>query len=554
MTTTEGAVVVRPVRQYGRRSTDVLPGPWKGAPLSELDRPNPRVPGPRVEKVDKDTARELAAVGMAPTASVWRQKFTRRIALTDFFIMLWAAAGAHFLHANISFSGSGPFAVKHLVTTGAILILWAVCLAAVGSRDAKIVGFGTEEYKRVLNATFIVFALVTMAGYLFKLDLPRSYLLIVMPAGLIGLIVGRWLWRKWLHMQRDHAQYSSKVLAVGSAETVAQLVSELQRSPRAGYRIVGACLTQGSSASTGAGHAVWSQDTIAGVPVVGSLDQVVSAVTLTGADAVAVTATSAFGPKAVRRLSWDLEKLSAQLILAPALTDIAGPRIHTQPVAGLPLIHVERPTYRGATRILKKTFDVLGSLSLLLVFSPILFGLAMMIKFDSKGPVFFRQERVGVDGSKFRMVKFRSMRVDAEQLLAELTAQQRDAGQLRDAGNSVLFKMKDDPRVTKVGRILRRFSLDELPQLFNVVRGDMSLVGPRPPLASEVALYHDDVRRRLLVKPGMTGLWQVSGRSDLTWDETVRLDLSYVENWSITGDLVILLKTAKAVVSSSGAY
>ena len=270
---------------------------------------------------------------------------------------------------------------------------------------------------------------------------------------------------------------------------------------------------------------------------------------LTSADAVAVTATAAFGPTAVRRLSWDLEKTSAELILAPALTDIAGPRVHTHPVAGLPLIHVERATYSRPTRIVKTAFDLFGASLLLLLLSPQMLTLAVAIKVSSPGPVFFRQERVGVQGRRFRMIKFRSMRVDAEALLEELRARQA-----MDAGNSILFKIKDDPRITKVGKFIRRYSLDELPQLLNVLRLEMSLVGPRPPLAAEVAQYEADVHRRLLVKPGMTGLWQVSGRSDLDWDETVRLDLSYVENWSVTGDLVILAKTARAVMGSSGAY
>jgi len=263
---------------------------------------------------------------------------------------------------------------------------------------------------------------------------------------------------------------------------------------------------------------------------------------------VAVTATASFGPSAVRRLSWDLEKTSAELILAPALTDIAGPRIQTQPVAGLSLIHVERPTYRGATKLFKTAFDLVGAGLLLLMLSPVFLAIALGIKVTSPGPVFFRQERVGLDGERFKMIKFRSMRVDAEAMLEQLQAEQRDAG------NDVLFKIKNDPRVTSIGKFIRRFSLDEIPQLLNVLRGEMSLVGPRPPLVAEVARYEDEVHRRLLVKPGMTGLWQVSGRSDLSWDETVRLDLSYVENWSIASDLVILFKTAKAVVAPEGAY
>jgi len=309
--------------------------------------------------------------------------------------------------------------------------------------------------------------------------------------------------------------------------------------------VIGVCVTQSPRSVDADSEKLLAID---GVPVLGGLDNVAEIVRTSGADTVAITATASFGPSAVRKLSWELEDTDAELILAPALTNIAGPRIHTQPVAGLPLIHVDRPTYRGANRILKKSFDVAGSLLLVLLFSPVLLAVAAAIKLTSAGPVFFRQDRVGINGDIFRMIKFRSMVVDAESRLEKLQDENRDAG------NVVLFKMKNDPRVTTVGRFIRRFSIDELPQLFNVVIGDMSLVGPRPPLKSEVDLYGDEARRRLLVKPGMTGLWQVSGRSDLTWDDTVRLDVYYVENWSITGDMVIIWKTAKAVVSSSGAY
>jgi exopolysaccharide biosynthesis polyprenyl glycosylphosphotransferase len=347
-----------------------------------------------------------------------------------------------------------------------------------------------------------------------------------------------------LHNRRDSGKYLSNVLAVGDQHTVSELLQDLRRAPRAGYRIVGVCVGE-SGHDLGGGRGAGNVD---GIPILGTLDEVVAVARSSGADAVAVTSSTSFGPNAVRRLSWELEDTDAELILAPALTNIAGPRIHTQPVAGLPMIHVDRPTYRGANKSLKRSFDVAGSLVLIVLFSPLLIGFGLAIRLTSTGPVLFRQERVGINGEVFRMTKFRSMVVDAEARLEHL----RD--ETRDAGNVVLFKMKNDPRITRVGRFIRRFSIDELPQLFNVVKGDMSLVGPRPPLRVEVDLYEDEARRRLLVKPGMTGLWQVSGRSDLTWDESVRLDVYYVENWSITGDMIIIWKTAKAVVSSSGAY
>jgi exopolysaccharide biosynthesis polyprenyl glycosylphosphotransferase len=215
-------------------------------------------------------------------------------------------------------------------------------------------------------------------------------------------------------------------------------------------------------------------------------------------------------------------------------------------VAGLPLIHVTTPTLEGGQRVAKRLFDIAVSGLLIVLFTPLMFILAMLIKADSRGPVLFKQERVGIEGAHFKMLKFRSMVVDAEERLADLAH--------RNEGNGVLFKLKNDPRVTRVGGFIRKFSLDELPQLFNIFGGSMSLVGPRPPLPREVEAYEQDVRRRLLVKPGLTGLWQVSGRSNLSWQDSVRLDLYYVENWSLAGDLVILLRTIRAVFHSTGAY
>jgi exopolysaccharide biosynthesis polyprenyl glycosylphosphotransferase len=283
------------------------------------------------------------------------------------------------------------------------------------------------------------------------------------------------------------------------------------------------------------------------VPIAGDLDNVTMTVRRIRADAVAVSASGAFGADAVRNLGWTLGAAKTELMLAPALTNIAGPRIHTEPVAGLPLIHVAPPQYYAANRLLKRVFDLVGAAALLALLLPVFLVTAVAIRVDSRGPVFFRQRRAGLAGRSFTILKFRSMVTDAESQLADLT---RHA----DAGNEVLFKLRHDPRVTPVGRIIRRFSIDELPQLLNVITGSMSLVGPRPPLMTEMQLYGPEARRRLLVKPGMTGLWQVSGRSNLAWEETVRLDMYYVENWSLTADLAILWRTAKAVLKSEGAY
>jgi exopolysaccharide biosynthesis polyprenyl glycosylphosphotransferase len=486
-------------------------------------------------------------VALDPPASVssWGKRYAKRLILTDLIVLGWAAVGVHMVYLNdlhgdrlSARAGSLPFAAL----TVALVVVWFGALTLGGTRQPVVVGHGPAEYKRIAQITLSVFGGTAILSYLFQLQLPRSYLLIMMPAGLAALVMSRYVWRRWLHTRRDYGHFQSAVLAVGSVSTVTALVRDLQRSPRAGYRVVAVCLTRkpGEVTSTA----------LDGLPIVGGIDDVKEAVLRTGADTVAITASASIGSAVVRKLSWELEDTHANLVLAPALTDIAGPRIHTQPVNGLPLIHVDRPTYRGANRLLKKTFDlVVGSLLLMLLSVP-LTVIAALVKLSSPGPVFFRQQRVGINGQLFHMIKFRSMVIDAETRLAALRVQRADA----DAGNDVLFKMKQDPRVTKVGKVLRRLSLDELPQLFNVLLGTMSLVGPRPPLAAEVERYGSDARRRLLVKPGLTGLWQVSGRSDLSWEESVRLDSYYVENWSITGDLVILWKTARAVAGGSGAY
>jgi exopolysaccharide biosynthesis polyprenyl glycosylphosphotransferase len=233
-------------------------------------------------------------------------------------------------------------------------------------------------------------------------------------------------------------------------------------------------------------------------------------------------------------------------VVVPGLIDVAGPRIHFSPVAGLPLIHLEEPKAGRARGLVKRVLDVIGALLALLLLGPVLAVVALAIRFEGEGPVIFRQRRVGLHGEVFSCLKFRSMRPNSAELEAGLRGEQGHDG--------ALWKMQDDPRVTRVGRFIRRYSLDELPQLFNVLRGEMSLVGPRPQQEWEVALYTDMAQRRLLVRPGMTGLWQVSGRSQLPFDEAVRLDLYYVDNWSVLADVEILAKTLRALVRPHGAY
>jgi exopolysaccharide biosynthesis polyprenyl glycosylphosphotransferase len=475
----------------------------------------------------------------------WRRAYATRLAISDFVVITLAVILTQVVWFGIDLrddSGgeqAGTLSNQYSMISVIVIILWMLSLTIYGSRGDRIVGTGNTEYKIIVDASLRLFGLFAIVVFLLKIDISRGYFLVALPLGVLSLIVSRWLWRRWLNAQRRSGNYCANVLLVGSEQTVLHIARELGRHPQAGYRVVGACIPSGMVA-----------DYLPGtdIPIAGSVDLVGPAIMATGADTIVVTSSDELSPEKIRELSWSLEPGRQHLVVAPSLTDIGGPRIHTRPVAGLPLIHVETPRYEGFKRYQKRMFDVASSGLLLLLLSPVLFGIAVIVRLSTPGPVLFRQERVGLNGTRFYMLKFRSMVPNAESLLKELQDKERDAG------NDMLFKMKDDPRITPIGKILRRYSLDELPQLMNVFRGDMSLIGPRPPLQVEVDKYESHVHRRFLMKPGITGLWQVSGRSDLSWEDSVRLDLYYVENWSMVGDFAILLKTAKAVVGSDGAY
>lgn len=467
----------------------------------------------------------------------WRVTYARRLLVTDIATIvavvfttqvIWLSAWGTYVAPDPSL---GLPILPYWLVSSLVVLAWVWALSLADSRSPRVIGFGATEYIRVADSSLRVFGTIAIVSFLLQADLARGYLLISLPVGLFALLLTRALWRRWLIHQRRHGEYSARVLLVGSQRSVADTAIQLQRLPQAGYLVVGACVPSGRVADAITGTAI---------PIMGTVDAVDRAMIATRADTVIVTSTDELPADKVKQISWGLEAGRQHLVIAPSLADIAGPRIHTRPVAGLPLIHVETPRFSGGQRVAKRALDVVASGLGIVLLSPLLAVLALLVKSDP-GPVLFRQRRVGLGGQEFTMLKFRSMVVDAEKRLAELTSAERDAG------NSVLFKMKNDPRVTPVGRLMRKFSLDELPQLFNVLGGSMSLVGPRPPLPSEVAVYEDHVHRRFLAKPGITGLWQVSGRSTLSWDESVRLDLSYVENWSFIGDIVILLKTAKAV-------
>ncbi|GKT37649.1 UDP-glucose:undecaprenyl-phosphate glucose-1-phosphate transferase [Aduncisulcus paluster] len=444
-------------------------------------------------------------------ATHWGDLYGRWLLITDSTIV--AAAGWTWIELR---NATNPMTLAEFWIRVVFFGYWALLLGVYRSRDPHLMGSGGEEYQRVLRATFHMFGLFAIVSVLFKFNVSRFALGMSLIVGIVFLLLNRKLSRMWLNRQRARGKQIFKVVVLGGDTAALNLAEAFGRDTALGYRVVGVCVPGYLGAL---GQNIEVVDRV--IPILGSEDRIVAAVTEAGADTVAVTATEQLGPEKMRELAWHLSEIGVSLLVSPGVFDVDQPRVRVRPAGSMPLIHLAEPQYEGASRLHKVLFDRIGALLLIIGFSPLLLA-------------------------PFRMIKFRSMVVGADKMVAALMAQNDGAGPL--------FKMREDPRVTMVGRFLRRTSLDELPQLFNVLRGEMSLVGPRPPLRREVEEYTEVIKRRLLVKPGMTGLWQVSGRSDLPWDEAVRLDLSYVENWSMVSDVSILWRTFRAVARSDGAY
>lgn len=479
--------------------------------------------------------RAISSPGVA-----WTRRYRVKLLLTDCLIVFAAIGVSAFLRFGVA---------EPVVTVSGVAInewwialvmsaCWIGALSLYRTRESRELGVGAAEYKRVVSASAITFGLLAIAFLLLQVDIARGFFLISLPLGVTALLVGRWSWRRWLTHQRLFGNYLSRALVVGDRTDVGYVIRRINRSSGAAYTVVGAALYGDAQAPIVEGKTV--------VPVVTTPDRVAQVADQIGADTVIVAGDYAGESHYIRDLGWELESTGAELVVASRLTNVAGPRIHFRPVEGLPLMHVELPNYDGPKHTFKRVLDVIISAAALLVLAPVLVAIAIAVRRDGPGPVLFSQERVGRRGNTFRMLKFRSMVETAESDLEALLD--------KNEGSGLLFKMKDDPRVTKVGRFLRAYSLDELPQLWNVLVGEMSIVGPRPPLPREVADYKGHVRRRLYIKPGLTGMWQVNGRSDLDWEESVRLDLYYVENWSLTGDLMIIWRTFRVLIRPVGAY
>jgi exopolysaccharide biosynthesis polyprenyl glycosylphosphotransferase len=466
---------------------------------------------------------------MAP--AVWTSHYRRAAAGVDFV----SALAAGFLAFEVRFDTQGSQPAEYLALSALLPVLWIASVALARGYDPRFIGLGSDEYRKMLNAAVSLTAGIAIASYAVRFDVARGYVVLALPTLAAFDLTGRYLLRKGLHKRRRRGRYMRRTVVAGHEPAVADLVSQLRRDSYHGLSVVAVCVAGPRT-----------EDEVAGVPVAGGLDSVATTVTEVRADTVAVLACPEMNGRRLRELAWNLEKSKTDMCVASALLDVAGPRTTIRPVAGLPLLHVDHPELAGVRQVVKGVFDRMLAALVLILLAPLFAAIALTIKLVDPGPVFFQQTRVGRDGQTFRVWKFRTMVVDAEAHKAELMAQNQAAG--------ALFKMQRDPRVTRTGTLLRRWSLDELPQLLNVLLGEMSLVGPRPALPAEAAKYGDHMRRRLAVKPGITGLWQVSGRSDLPWDEAERLDVRYVENWSLVLDVQILWKTLSAVLRGSGAY
>ncbi len=492
-----------------------------------------------------DSPEEDPVAALTPQRAKWHGTYSRSLFLTDLIALLAAgllSTGLRFGFDSSNITTNGPLSVSYWSYGAGLAIGWVLALQVYRTRDTYVIGDGVEEYRRILRASVTYFGWVAIVSLIFKIDASRLYLAITFPLGLVGLLVGRKLWRVWLRRQRGRGEMVSNALIVGGIRSAGEIVHHLDRAQNSGIRVAGVWVPD---------RAVGPDETIVrpdhSVRVFGDGSRLSDVLAETDAEIVVVTDTEHLGHAGLKDMIWELEGLDIDLMLSPNVVDVAGSRIQLGTVAKLPFLNVGKPTYGSAAAWPKKAFDRVGAAMIITMLSPVLLACAVAVRVTSRGPILYGQERIGLDGQPFHMMKFRSMKVDADASLKTLlTEQGKDHGPLA--------KLDNDPRITKAGRVLRRYSLDELPQLFNVLRGSMSLVGPRPQREFEVARYDATAHRRLRVLPGMTGLWQVSGRSDLSWEDALRLDSYYVENWSMTGDLLILWRTIRAVVRPDGAY
>ncbi|GAA1083971.1 sugar transferase [Tsukamurella spumae] len=485
--------------------------------------------------LDADPAGSAGTSSARAAADAYRARLSRWILAADGTVALIAACAGLLVGLR---QGADPTLLVVLIIV--VHLLWFHQLTRTRPMDIPLLRLGSAELRRVFGTVRLVFGPLVVIEVLFPAFLPHSLVVVSGPVALGGILLSRIWFRRRLG-RTDSGAVGAPTLVVGGYASATASVRSMLRAEYAGARIVGVCLPPGDATIIDAIEVRGAR-----VPVVGTDRTVLDAVRETGAGVVVLTATDSLGPDDVRDLMWQLAEDGVELVVTAGVADVAGSRIVSQPLGQTPMMYIAAPKPSRSFGLGKRLLDLTVAAIGLLVAAPVMVAVAIAIKIDSRGPVFYRATRVGAGGTSFDMIKFRSMYVDADA--------RRDVLSGENVGAGPLFKVKDDPRVTRVGRIIRRYSLDELPQFFNVLRGEMAVVGPRPALAHEVEQYPPVMRRRLLVKPGVTGAWQVSGRSDLTWDESIRLDVGYVENWSLGQDISIIARTVKTVLTSDGAY
>jgi exopolysaccharide biosynthesis polyprenyl glycosylphosphotransferase len=461
-----------------------------------------------------------------PKEENWKKFLQNKIIIIDFIVLFISIFVILFLRFPEILKGEiKNYEIRNIIVAFLVYILWLFFLSLNGSRDLKILGFGADEYKRLTSSTLLSFTSIAFISYIFKLEISRAFVLLVFPIGLFSLFLSRRILRKNLLKDRLQGKYLSKVLLVISKD-VDPVEARLNLAQHAGFKII-------------LKFQINSKKDL-------DVKKIISEAQANQCDKIIIGQSASITAEELRILGWALEKTNIDLVVAPAVTEIAGPRLKVSNVEGLPLLHLEQPSFSGFARFIKRMLDVSLTILGLILISPILIIISILIKTFDSGSIFYKQKRIGQNNKEFIVYKFRTMHEGSHEL--------REKAMEGINKDPRLSKNPQDPRITKPGLFLRRWSIDEIPQLINVLKGEMSLVGPRPPLVEEVTKYEHSEKRRLLVKPGLTGLWQVSGRSELDWEDAVRLDLYYIENWSLTLDLLIIIRTFAAVLRGEGAY
>ena len=481
---------------------------------------------------------------------LWRYLYVAALVAVDVLVMLLS------LVICFTFNPGAYDTVTRAMPIWAFLLAYCVigllCLAFAGAYHRHVMAEGYELYTKLINAAIFTIVLASCVAFMLNLQLPRTALIIAPLVGLVCELVARWMMRCLLHHHRRRGECKYTTVIVGSSEGINRTLRLMRRNSALGYMPVAVCPIA-PDPSVDDAYVVTNfvpDPNIEGADKLRVLSfgsRFARTIERMGVQEVYIADVLSRDSKLLHAMSLAVESLGIELAISVSLADIGGHRLHLRNSAEQQVLIASLPQYRTTTYVIKRIIDIVLSAVALVISSPIMLGVAIAIKLDDGGPVLFKQTRVGIHGKPFTMYKFRSMVTNAEEIKAKLAA---ESGQT----DRFIFKLKDDPRITKVGKFIRKTSLDEFPQFFNVFKGDMSLVGPRPALPDEVARYGSLYSTRLLVKPGITGPWQVSGRSDLSQEQSEFLDVSYIENWSITGDLAILAKTVMVVFRGTGSY